>query len=52
MPRKNAKSIVPADPQKSSAAQFLAYVASTGAEVYLGRTRFDSPCDILPFRDR
>ena len=31
MPRKKAKSIVPADPQKSSAAQFLTYVASTGA---------------------
>ncbi len=31
MPRKKAKSIVPADPQKSSAAQFLTYIASTGA---------------------
>lgn len=31
MPRKKAKSIVPVDPQKSSAAQFLTYVASTGA---------------------
>lgn len=30
MPRKKAKSIIPADPQKSSAAQFLTYVASTG----------------------
>ena len=52
MPRKNRKDLVPVDPQKSSAAQFLTYVASTGAEVYLGRTRFDSPYDILPFRDR
>ena len=52
MPRKKAVKIVPADPQKSSAAQFLTYVASTGAEVYLGKTRFDFPCDILPFRDR
>ena len=31
MPRKKTKSLVPADPQKSSAAQFLTYVASTGA---------------------
>ena len=31
MPRKKAKSIVPVDPQKSSAAQFLTYIASTGA---------------------
>ena len=31
MPRKKRKSLVPADPQKSSAAQFLTYVASTGA---------------------
>ena len=31
MPRKKAKGLVPADPQKSSAAQFLTYVASTGA---------------------
>ena len=107
MPRKKAKSIVPVDQQKSSAAQFLTYVASTGAggekyeiryedeniwmsqkmlaevygievnsvnyhikklfqdseldsrmkiatnsEVYRGRMRFDSTCDILPFRDR
>ena len=31
MPRRKSKSLVPADPQKSSAAQFLTYVASTGA---------------------
>ena len=31
MPRKNRKDLVPVDPQKSSAAQFLTYVASTGA---------------------
>lgn len=31
MPRKKRKSLVPADPPKSSAAQFLTYVASTGA---------------------
>ena len=31
MPQKKAKSIIPADPQKSSAAQFLTYIASTGA---------------------
>ena len=30
MPRKKRESLVPADPQKSSAAQFLTYVASTG----------------------
>ena len=31
MPRKKAKSIVPADPQKSSAAQFPTDIASTGS---------------------
>ena len=31
MPRKKKNNLVPADPQKSSAAQFLTYVASTGA---------------------
>jgi hypothetical protein len=31
MPRKKAKSSVPADPQKFSAAQFLTYITSTGA---------------------
>ena len=31
MPRRKAKSIIPANPQKSSAAQFLTYIASTGA---------------------
>lgn len=32
MPRKKSKSPVPADPQKSSAAQYLTYMASTGGE--------------------
>ena len=31
MPRKKSKKLEPIDPQKSSAAQFLTYVASTGA---------------------
>jgi len=31
MPRKNLPKHMPADPQKSSAAQFLTYIASTGA---------------------
>ncbi len=31
MPRKKKKSLIPVDPQKSSAAQFLTYIASTGA---------------------
>lgn len=31
MPRKKAKDIIPADPQKSSAKQFPTYIASTGA---------------------
>ncbi len=30
MPRKNSKKLVPVNPQKSSAAQFLTYIASTG----------------------
>ena len=32
MPRKKSKSLIPADPQKLSAAQYLTYMAATGGE--------------------
>ena len=52
MPRKKSKDIIPADPQKSSAAQFLTYIASTDAEVYLGEIHFIFSQDKLPLLGR